>query len=336
MHFRRILLAFGLILPLAAAGGAQSPPATERAGAIPGGDPAAALIPGIGPLGPVAKIATDFVFTEGAASRADGEYLFFNDIRNNRTWRYTIINQKLEPVREDNQAANGMMMNTAGELVTCEMGAGRVTAFNPTTAQLRVLADQFEGKRFNACNDLVIDRQGGIYFTDPGFGAPNPLPQGTHAVYYLSPDGTVARLIEDLNAPNGIILSPDETTLYVAPTFETRVVAYSVEAPGKLGPGRTLCELELPEGKTQSGADGVSIDVQGNLYATTAAGIQVIAPDGRHLGIIEVPEQPANCAFGGPDFKTLFITARTSVYAAPMAVAGHRFAVAVGEIGAGE
>src|SRR5581483_2852716 len=113
---------------------------------------------------------------------------------------------------------------------------GRVTAISADGKTARPLAEGYEGKRFNAPNDLVIDRTGGVYFTDPHFRAPMPLPQGVTAVYYIAPQTLkVTRLIEDLKAPNGVILSPDEKTLYVIPSQQEEMMAYPVEAPGKLG-----------------------------------------------------------------------------------------------------
>ena len=122
---------------------------------------------------------------------------------------------------------------------------------------MKSLADGYEGKRFNAPNDLVIDRDGGIYFTDPHFRAPMPLPQGVRAFYYRSPDGKVTRLAEIEAAPNGIILSPDEKTLYVIPSLQAEMLAYPVEGPGKLGQQRVFCTLQQASGKTNGGGDGL-------------------------------------------------------------------------------
>src|SRR6185437_6021033 len=177
-----------------------------------------------------------------------------------------------------------------------------------------------------APNDLVIDRSGGVYFTDPHFRAPEVLPQGVTAVYYIAAGGKVSRLIDDLKAPNGVILSPDEMTLYVIPSMQEEMMAYPVEGPGKLGKGRVFCRTKQAEGKQGTGGDGLTIDEKGNLYITTALGLQVFSPEGKALGIIEFPEVPANVTFGGKDRKTLYVTARTSLYTAPMEAQGHVFA----------
>ncbi|MER3415292.1 MAG: gluconolactonase [Gemmataceae bacterium] len=279
-------------------------------------------IEGIGPVGPITKLHTGFAFTEGPAVDRQGN-VYFSDIPNEKIYKID-TSGKLSVFREKSNHANGLMVNGRGEIVACEMD-GAIVALSSDGRERRVLADGYQGKRFNAPNDLVIDQQGGIYFTDPSFRAPMPLPQEKTAVYYLAPDGKVTRLIDDLPNPNGVILSPDETKLYVVPTGQAQVMVYPVEAPGKLGPGKVFCSLKQPEGRQNTGGDGLTVDCKGNLYITSVLGLQVFNPDGQLLGIIKFPEQPANVTFGGPDLKTLYVTARTSVYTAPMAVQGHRF-----------
>jgi gluconolactonase len=282
-------------------------------------------IPGVGPVAPVEKVRGDFKFVEGPTADAHGN-LYFTDVRSNRIHRLGTDGQ-LVVWRENTNAANGLMFNTKGDLVACEMGSGQVAAYSPDGKERRVLAGEYNGKRFNAPNDLVIDRQGGIYFTDPEYNAPKPLPQTIRTFYYLAPDGTVTRLVnKDLPNPNGIILSPDEKTLYLIPTGTADMVAYPVLSPGKIGDGRVFCSLKQREGKSGTGGDGLCIDTKGNLYITSQLGIQVFDPAGKHLGTITFPEQPANCDFGGPDMKTLYVTARTSLYAVTMEATGHRFA----------
>lgn len=277
---------------------------------------------GIGPTGNVVKLHSGFMFTEGPAADAEGN-VYFSDIPNSRIHKVDLAG-KLSVFREPSNHTNGTMFNAAGELVCCEMD-GRVTAVAKDGKTVRPLAETYQGKRFNAPNDLVVDRTGGVYFTDPHFRAPESLPQGVTAVYYISADGKVTRLIDDLKAPNGVILSPDEKTLYVIPSLQEEMMAYSVEAPGKLGKGRVFCRTKQAEGKHGTGGDGLTIDEKGNLYIATALGLQVFNPEGEALGIIEFPEVPANVTFGGKDRKTLYVTARTSLYTAPMEVAGHRF-----------
>jgi gluconolactonase len=285
-------------------------------------EPAREKIPHVGPTGEIVKLHSGFKFTEGPAADAEGN-VYFSDIPNERIHKIDSAG-KLSIFREPSNRTNGTMFNAAGELVCCEM-AGRVTAVARDGKTVRVLADNYQGKQFNAPNDLVIDRAGGVYFTDPHFGAPEPLPQGVTAVYYIATDGKVSRLIDDLKAPNGVILSPDEKTLYVVPSMQEEMMAYPVEGHGKLGKGRVFCQLKQPEGKQGTGGDGLTIDTKGNLYITSGLGLQVFDPHGKALGIIAFPEQPANVTFGGKDRKTLYVTARTSVYTAPMEAVGHVF-----------
>ena len=154
-------------------------------------------------------------------------------------------------------------------LYACAMD-GQLKYFDLKTGDQTILSEEYNDVRFNAPNDLVMDKTGGIYFTDPRFRAPDPWPQKTEAVYYRSADGKVTRLIDDRVAPNGVILSPDEKTLYVIPSIEKKMWAYAVEAPGKIGEGRVFCELKQSETNTRSiGGDGLTIDTNGNVGAFT-------------------------------------------------------------------
>jgi gluconolactonase len=280
-------------------------------------------IPGLGPTGPAVKLHTGFTFTEGPAADRDGN-VYFSDIPKEKINKVD-SKGKLTLFRDRTNRANGLMVNAKGEIVACEM-AGQVVAYSADGKSRRVLADKYDGKRFNAPNDLVIDKSGGVYFTDPAFGAPRPLPQGKTAVYYVAADGKVTRLIDNLPNPNGVILSPDEKTLYVIPSGQADMMSYPIEAPGKIGTGKVFCTLRQPERAKNSGGDGLTVDVKGNLYITSRIGLQVYDPAGKYLGLIKVPQEPANVTFGGPDFKTLYVTARTSLYTIPMEVAGHQFA----------
>jgi gluconolactonase len=278
----------------------------------------------IKPLGPVKKISGDFKFTEGPAADAQGN-VYFTDIPNERIHKID-LEGKITVFREKSNKANGLMVNKKGEIVGCEM-EGQVVAYSADGKSRRVIVGQYNGVRFNSTNDLVIDKTGGIYFTDPEYNAPKPWPQTIRTIYYVDATGKVSRLIDkDLPNPNGIILSPDEKTLYVIPSSSSKMLVYPVLAPGKIGEGKVFCELAQRKGQNNGGGDGLAIDVKGNLYITTGLGVQIFSPEGKALGIIEVPEGPANCDFGGKDLKTLFITAKTSVYSVEMPIAGHRFA----------
>lgn len=275
-------------------------------------------IAGVGPVGEVKKVAGDFGFTEGPVADAEGN-LYFSDIPNNRIQRMSASGE-LSVFVEPSGHANGLAVQ-GNRLVACQMD-GKLASIDLKTKKIEVLCEDYESKRFNAPNDLVIDRSGGIYFTDPHFRAPDPLPQGKTAVYYRAADGKVTRLIETLPAPNGVILSPDEKTLYVIPSGQKEMMAYPVQAASKLGEGRVFCTLQQPEGKDNTGGDGLTIDTKGNLYIASGLGLQVFNPEGKLLGILRFPEQPANADFGGKDRKTLFVTARTSLYSVEMQAQG--------------
>jgi gluconolactonase len=282
-------------------------------------------IEGIGPAGKIKRIDAKFDFTEGPVWIGDS--LYFTDIPKQRIHRLD-SDGKVHVFVENSKFANGLFAHASGEIYACQMD-GRLAAYSADGKQERVLVEKFGEHRFNAPNDLVIDRQGGVYFTDPAFRAPMPLPQGKTCVYYLSADGEVTRLIEDLPNPNGVILSPDEQTLYVIPSGQAEMMAYSVQSPGTVTDGRVFCKLEQAPEQRNGGGDGLTVDRSGNLYITSKLGLQVFSPEGKLLGIIktpeQLPEQPANVTFGGKDLKTLYVTARTSVYRIPMHGVGHRF-----------
>lgn len=279
-------------------------------------------IPGVGPTGKIVKLHTGFKFTEGPAADGEGN-VYFTDIPNEKIHKVDAAG-KLSVFIDKSNRANGLMVSAKGELYACEM-SGAVVAYDLKTKARRLVTNIHNGKRYNAPNDLVLDKAGGAYFTDPSFSAPKPLPQEKTAVYYVDARGGVTRLIDNLPNPNGVILSPDEKTLYVIPSGQAEMMAYPVESPGKIGKGRVFCTLKQAEGKKGGGGDGLTVDTNGNLYITSGLGLQVFNPKGELLGIIRLPEQPANVTFGGKDFRTLYVTARTSLYTIPMEAKGHVF-----------
>lgn len=281
-----------------------------------------AKIDGIGPVGEIQKLHGDLEFTEGPVSDGRGGF-YFTDIPANRIYK-SDADGKLSVFLEPSGHTNGLMFDGKGRLLACQMD-GQLVAVDVSTKSIETLAATYEGNRFNAPNDVVVDRSGGVYFTDPHFRAPEPLPQGKTAVYYVSNEGTVTRLLDDLAAPNGVILSPDEKTLYVIPSMQKEMMAYPIEAPGKLGEGQVFCNLQQLTDDGNRGGDGLTVDTKGNLYITSQQGIQVFSPKAQLLGIIEFPEQPANVTFAGPKHQTLIVTARNSVYAVEMEATGHQF-----------
>ncbi|MCF6311929.1 MAG: SMP-30/gluconolactonase/LRE family protein [Verrucomicrobiales bacterium] len=168
-----------------------------------------------------------------------------------------------------------------------------------------VLAESFEGKKLNSPNDLVQDAVGGIFFTDPRYGKRDDMEMDIEGVYYYSRRHKLTRVIDDLKRPNGVLLSLDHKTLYVADTELKKIFAYEVTGEGTLGKRTEFANI---------GSDGLTLDERGNLYATWQGKIWILSPEGKDLAQIECPEGPANCFLGGPKGNTLYITARTGLY----------------------
>jgi gluconolactonase len=194
------------------------------------------------------------------------------------------------------------------------------------------LADRYEGKRFNSPNDVVCKSNGDIYFTDPNSVARRNPPDphndfntelGFNGVYRVTAAGKLELLIKDMPYPNGLAFSPDEKRLYIANSrLDKFWMVYNVKPDGTLAEGRKFLDLSKDTGEAVP--DGMKVDTAGNVYATGPGGVLVISPRGKHLGTIEVPEIPANCAWGEADGKTLYITARASVYRVRLNVSGVR------------
>jgi gluconolactonase len=277
----------------------------------------------IQPVGPVELVRDGFEFTEGPAYDPAG-VLYFSDIPANKIYAMDDMGE-FSVFTDESSHTNGIVYVTSGKyahkLVACQMD-GRIALYHSSTGRADVLTDSYDGNRFNAPNDLVVDAHDGIYFTDPFFRAPQPLPQEIQAVYYRAGDGTVSRITGHIAAPNGIALSPDSKRLYVIPTQQAEMLVYEISGPGKIGEAKVFCTLRQPEGKSGTGGDGMAVDVQGNLYITSNLGVQIFSADGQYRGLIETSEQPANVTFGGPELKTLYITARTGLYRAEMPIAG--------------
>ncbi|MGC6447930.1 MAG: SMP-30/gluconolactonase/LRE family protein [Rubripirellula sp.] len=273
----------------------------------------------IQPLGKVETVKTGFAFTEGPSWSVSGN-LYFSDIPN-ATIHVVKPNGTVGVFTDDSKHTNGTLVDSKNRLLACQMD-GQVVAYNTDNKKITILADSYDGKRFNAPNDLVIDADGGIYFTDPLFRAPNPLPQGIQAVYYISTSGKVTRVTDHIAAPNGIALSPDGKRLYVAPSHQAEMLVFDVLSAGNLGEERTFCTLTQPEGKNGTGGDGMVLDVEGNLYFTTHLGVEIFSPNGEKRGLVQFPEQPANVTFAGEDRKTMYVTARTGLYRVEMPISG--------------
>ncbi len=275
---------------------------------------APAQINGIGPIGPVVRAFQGFSFTEGPAQSACGD-LYFTDVTTNIIHRVDTSNV-LSTFLPASQSANGIEFDRTDRMLACLMNAGSVVAIDRTTRAITTLAGQYAGNRFNSPNDLIADVHGGVWFTDPNFRGNT---QDREAVYYIDARNAVTRVIGDLTRPNGIMLSPREDTLFVASTTPSAVMAYPVLGPGVLGAGRQFFPLG------GSSVDGMTVDTNGNLYLARPglSAIEVVTPLGTSLGRIAIPEAPSNVAFGGANHRTMYVTARTSLYRADMLSTGH-------------
>jgi gluconolactonase len=269
----------------------------------------------------VKKVVGDCRFTEGPAWSPKG-FLVFSDIPNNRIIQ-VLPNGTSKDFVKPSGHANGLVFDAAGTLYACrgagEGGARSVARIDPKSKKVTELATKWNGKRFNSPNDLALDDHGGIYFTDPRYGGEAGREIDIMAVYYLSAAGKVTRIIENQKRPNGILVSPDGKILYVAEPNSRELYSYEITAPGKISKGQLIFvgDKELDGG----GPDGMALDASGNIYATYK-GITVLDPKGRLLGRIAVAENPSNCIFGGKDGKTLYITARTSLYSVDLLAKG--------------
>ena len=260
---------------------------------------------------PAQRLATGFVFTEGPLWHPDG-FFYFVDVRASMLYRLPPGGAP-EVVREKTGGGNGTTFDLQGRLVLCEGDHRRVTR-RDADGRFEVLMDRFEGRRLNRPNDVVCRSDGSIYFTDPGLRVPLAEREVPHAgVYRIAPDGAVS-LVADFEYPNGLAFSPDERRLYVANTRWAQYIhLLDLDGRGQMVRRRIFADMSSDE--TDGVPDGMKVDVEGRVYCTGPGGTWVFAPDGRRLGIIRTPEVPANLAFGGPDLRTLFFTARTSVYA---------------------
>lgn len=266
---------------------------------------------------PVRINPDDYQFTEGPANNRHG-MLFFVDTRMSIIVKHDWMLNTFDIWAENTQVANGSMFTTEGKLISCRPGAGDVVAWKEDGTVEKVLVSEYEGKPLGRPNDLVISKTGWIYFTDSG--ANNTFDE-THAFYALSPGGRLIRFEKKLEYPNGIILSPDEKTLIINGNMEQEVMAYDVNEDGTLTNRHRFADVVGPDREKFAhrrpdwfGTDGMTVDVQGNVYITTGGGVEVFDKDGTPIGIIELPMKPTNVVFGGPDTKTLYITAQHAIF----------------------
>ena len=253
----------------------------------------------------VEKVAHGFRFTAGPVWSHDG-YLLFSDVPGGKIMKYT-PEGGAEVFREASHGAAGNAFDAQGRLYTCETHARRVTRTDKK-GRIEVLADKWDGKRFNAPCDLVVGKSGNVYFTDPAFGNQQDARDlDFYGVYRIAPKGQLSLIAKPAGRPNGIALSPNGRILYVANSDERNIRAYDVDHEGEVSNERVLV----------SKIDGIPLGIRagedGKLYVA-AKGIAVYAPEGKLLMTIPVAETPSDCAFGDADLQTLYITAKTSLY----------------------
>ncbi len=273
----------------------------------------------------VERIAGGFAFTEGPVWC--GDHLLFSDIRKDRIVRWRELPEGPEVTTFATGESNGLTLDRQSRVLAAEHGGRRVSRIAPDGART-VLAERYQGKRLNSPNDIVVKSDGAIYFTDPPYAlvtdrVPNwwthMLPGkelSVNGVFRLDVEqapspAALTLLVDDFALPNGLAFSPDERTLYVNDSERKHIRAFDVQSDGMLSNSRVLIQMDAPEPGVP---DGMKVDAMGNVFCTGPGGVWVCSPAGERLGVIQVPEIPANVAWGGAGWSTLFITARTSVY----------------------
>ena len=268
------------------------------------------------------KLASGCRWAEGPAYFAAGRYLIWSDIPNNRMMRFDETDASVSVFRAPSFNSNGNTVDREGRLVTCEHLARRVSR-TEHDGSITILADQYEGRRLNSPNDVVVKSDGSIWFSDPTYGIDSDYEGrqseseiGASNVYRIDPgNGRISLVVSDRVKPNGLAFSPDETRLYVADTGATHVSglpatiwSYNVE-------GQTVGSSALFATCREGLFDGFRSDIHGNIWTSAGRNVFCYAPDGTHLGTIPIGELVANVCFGGPHRNRLYICGQTSLYA---------------------
>lgn len=272
------------------------------------------------------QLATGFGFTEGPAWHPGERHLTFSDIPGDTLYRWQDGAVAPAVFRHPSNKANGSTYDAQGRLLTCEHATSRLVRLEGDW-RLTVLASHYGDKELNSPNDVVVDRSGAIWFTDPlpgrkpFFGVPRDQELDFQGVWRIDPTGGPAEpVVTDFELPNGLCFSPDETVFYVNDTPRGHIRRYAVAADGSITGGEVFALLE---GDGEGVPDGMKTDTDGRVWCTGPGGVHVFAADGTPLGRIRIPEKTANFTWGGADRKTLFTTSSTSVYRLPVAVTGN-------------
>ena len=265
----------------------------------------------IAPGAEIVKLPGTYKFTEGPCW-IPGNKLIFSDIPASIIYAYD--GNEVATWQAISEQANGNTVDTEGNVWSCKHGSRTVDVYS-ANGKKKTVASEFAGKKLNSPNDIAIHSSGAVVFTDPSYGIrPNQMEQDGKYVYELH-DGKLNQIYKGRNQPNGLVFSPDGKRLYIADSGSGGIEVFDYE-PGK----------ELKDGKlfASPGPDGIRVDVTGRVWAACANGVNIYSADGNLLETIKFPEQPANLCFGGEDGKTLFVTARTSVYSLRLSVEGIR------------
>jgi gluconolactonase len=258
------------------------------------------------------RLATGFRFVEGPIWIAEEQSLLFSDIPGDTIYRLD-REGNVSVFKKPSGLSNGLTRDRHGRLIACEHGNRRVTRTD-RDGSTRVLAEMFEGKRLNSPNDVVVKSDGAVYFTDPPYGIKAfQQEQPFQGVYRISPSGhQITLLATDFERPNGLAFSFDQKRLFVTDSsMRSHIRVFDVRGDGSLGNGNVFAVLQSSE---RGAPDGMKVDIAGRLYCAGPGGIWVFDAEGIHLGTILTPETPSNCAWGGDDYRRLYITAQTSVY----------------------
>jgi gluconolactonase len=272
------------------------------------------------------KLGTDMKFVEGPQwVPSNGGFLVFSDIPSNELKKWT---QKdgVSTFRTQSNNTNGNTLDNSGRLISAEHAARRISLTEPD-GTIRAMVDQFEGKKLNSPNDVVVSSDGAVWFTDPDYGLQTDpatkqklgKEQPGEFVFRHNPKTNETRAVaRDFIKPNGLCFSPDGKNLYVADSGSPRHIRIFDVKNESLENGRVFAQID------KGGPDGIRCDTEGRLWSSAGDGVHVFAPSGELLGKILTPETPANLAFGGSDLRTLFITARKSLYSIQVRAAGIR------------